>query len=74
MNTPHTQITCNCRVCGKAISVRVRQEDLDKWNNPDDTTPIQFVFPYLSPAKREILLTRICGQCWDRIFKEEEEE
>ena len=35
---------------------------------------IQQVLPGLSEDQRELLISRTCGECWDDMFSEEDEE
>lgn len=62
----------NCPLCGKAHEVMVYAEDFDAWQNGDLLA--QEAFPYLTVTEREILISGICPDCWDKMFSEEEEE
>ena len=55
-----------CRCCGKEVPVSVDLEDLGAWQRGEKL--IQDAFPYLSAPKRELLMTRTCPDCWDKIF------
>lgn len=57
-----------CRCCGKETPVSVNLEDLGAWQRGEKL--IQDAFPYLSPAKRELLITRTCPECWDKMFSQ----
>ena len=35
---------------------------------------MQECFPYLGAAEREFLMSGICGQCWNEMFGDDEEE
>ncbi len=56
-----------CRICGKTVWVTAEADDIRKWNTRK--THIQDCFPYLSPAQRELFLSGICGECWDKLVK-----
>lgn len=59
-----------CPHCGKKTSLEVKREDWEQWKLGKN---VQIVFPYLSPAEREMLITGICDDCWKEIFGEEDE-
>ena len=65
-------IVKNCPFCGKPHEVMVYEDDFDAWQNGDLLA--QEAFPYLTASEREILISGICPQCWDKMFPEEEEE
>lgn len=61
-----------CPVCGApGKSFPVTDEQYKDFT--EGTSHIQEIFPYLFPAERERFLTGICGRCWDKMFKEEED-
>lgn len=57
----------NCPFCGKRQYVTVEQEDYAKYVGGEHA---QEAFPYLTPAEREIIISGICEECWDNLFKE----
>lgn len=57
----------NCPFCGKYQEVEVKLEDYYKWIEGELA---QKAFPYLTPAEREIIISGICEECWDKMFKE----
>lgn len=59
-----------CFNCGKEVELPITQTQVDNWHKKG--TLIQREFPELSASQREMLLTEICPECWDEIFKEEE--
>lgn len=60
----------NCVHCRKPISISITEEQYNNWNQ---NNYIQDEFPQLTPAEREMLLSGICEDCWNILFKEEEE-
>lgn len=62
-------ITFCCTECGKNVQVTVEREHLQKWNDRKDHT--QNCFPYLSPGERELFLSGICDECFNKIFETE---
>ena len=55
-----------CPYCGQVHNVTVEHADLLRWNARQGH--IQDIFPYLSPAERELILSGICDSCWDKLF------
>lgn len=64
------QVTLICRKCGKQVNVEVNQEDLQAYESGEKR--VQDAFPYLSPDERELFISGICGECFDKMFPEEE--
>lgn len=60
-----------CRFCGKEIAI---QADEEKFIRLDSGVHIQDVFPELSANDREIMISGICGECFDKIFADEDDE
>lgn len=61
-----TSLSCPCRECGRTYIVDVKMDDYLDWINGKGL--IQDIFPYLSAGERELLISGICGECFDRIF------
>lgn len=55
----------NCPSCGQTQVVSVEQEDYDKYQNG---MYVQNAFPYLSAEQRELFITGICPECWEKMF------
>ena len=60
-----------CPRCHKVVFLPITEQELLAWDPQE--THVQKQFPQLSPAQREMLLTGLCGDCWDEIFKEDED-
>lgn len=64
------EFKCNCESCGKDVTI-IGSED--QWNDLVTTTKnIQDIFPDLSADDREILISGICGSCYDKLFSEDD--
>ena len=61
------RISISCRKCGTLVTMEAHQEDLQAWR---DGALIQAAMPYLRPDQREMLMSRTCGECFDRMAKE----
>lgn len=67
------EIITRCPICGKQHKVLVREEDWELYNSPD-RPHVQDIFPYLSPAERELLITGIDEECFNKMFGGEDYE
>lgn len=59
-------IECTCKMCGKEVDIIADQRGYNKWKKG---MLIQDAMPYLTPDEREILVSGICGECFDNLFK-----
>ena len=60
-----------CPICHKEHIISVELEDYLAWC---DGAHAQNAFPYLSAEDREMLISGICPQCWEKTFGEVGEE
>lgn len=60
-------IDIKCRICHVSEQIDIPREDIKKWQ---DGALIQDAMPYLSPDQRELLISGICGPCFDKMFAE----
>ena len=67
MNERNYEIKVTCRVCKKEYTLRVRFEDYIKFDSPN-RPHIQDIFPYLTSAERELLISQTCDECWQKMF------
>jgi len=66
MKDLNKEVKCICPSCRQESIVKVNDKDYENWRNGE---LIQRSFPYLSPDERELLITGICPECWDKMFK-----
>lgn len=66
------KIKTTCPICKKVHYVEVNAVHFGLW--VDENVPIQVAMPELSPEDREMLLSGICPECWDKMWSEEEDE
>ena len=59
-----------CRECERVFRLRVAVFDFKAWLGG---ALVQSAFPYLSSDDRELLVSGICGACFDQMFSEEED-
>jgi len=58
-----------CILCGNEVRIHTSVEGYTAWA---DGEFIQDAMPELTPDEREILISGICGTCFDKEFTEEE--
>ena len=58
-------VIVGCIKCAEAQHITVGHADLDAWQGGKS---IQNAMPYLSADDREILISGICGECFDKIY------
>lgn len=62
------KVIATCMNCHVKYELELKEEDYIKWRSG---TLIQNAFPYLSDDDRELLISEICGKCFDKLFPEE---
>lgn len=62
----HVWIDKKCIFCNQEKTIKVKQQDYIDWTKGKLT---QEAFPYLSPEDREILISGVCGPCFDKTFE-----
>lgn len=67
INHKEGNVVCTCNNCRKEVTLRVQIKDFFDWKKGKS---IALAFDYLSPNEREILISGICSECFDEIFKE----
>lgn len=60
-----------CLSCNKDFELKVKETDLIRVRNGEY---IQDVMSYLSADERELLISGICGKCFDDMFADDEED
>ena len=63
--TGRDQITVECKVTGAEYIIEADVKDLEQWR---DGELIQSVLPYLEPWQRELLISGVGPDAWDKIF------
>ena len=57
-----------CAKCDAEVLISVEYDDYEAWRNGE---LIQNAMPYLTADQREILISSICGDCFDLMFPED---
>lgn len=59
------KLTETCNVCNTDHTITLKSGQYDDWKSG---TPIQVAMPTVSPDDRELLISGICGICFDNMF------
>ena len=63
---PHQYaFTCKCTMCENEHVITVDAPELFRYNRG---AHMQDAFPHLTPDERELLISGICGSCYDNLF------
>jgi len=54
-----------CIFCGKTVNLELYPSDVAKYESGEGL--IQNIFPYLTPGEREILISGMCEECFDKL-------
>lgn len=60
-----------CHECGKVYSLDLDPKDVERWRSGELA---QVAFPYLDAGDRELLISHICNDCFDKLMNFETEE
>lgn len=66
-----TTINKTCMTCNYTYQLEVQEKDLIAIH---EGAHIQDAMPYLNADERELLISGVCGQCFDNMFTEEDED
>lgn len=71
-NGQMTTLEIKCSMCNETHKIEVKTCD---WNRYEDGEEhIQDVFPYLNADQREIIISGVCGACFDVLYAFDEDE
>lgn len=60
-------ISATCNHCGSVDDIPYSDATvLAEWL--DRKIPTQTAFPNVEPARRELLISGTCGECWNKMF------
>lgn len=65
-NEGQTCLRKTCNMCNTKHEIWVEDDDYKSWKNGK---MCQDAFPYLDAGQREILISSICGRCFDLLFE-----
>ena len=64
-------VSIKCNECGKEYKFDITKEQYNKYTSREGL--IQDIFPEISSELREMFISRICPDCWNKIFGKHEE-
>ena len=62
------ELSITCRRCGKVKVIKVQKKGYEAWLS--GRVAIQHAMPEVSADDREMLMSQICGECFDEMFAE----
>lgn len=60
------ELSLRCLVCGRPKVIKVPKKGYKAWQI--DHIPIQHAMPEVSADDREMLMSQICGECFDALY------
>lgn len=66
LNHVDSTVEVRCAMCGTLYAIMYNRQDMMDWLSGQGF--IQDIMPYLSDAERELLISRTCGSCFDKMF------
>lgn len=67
-NSTFTEFVVTCFKCNTSFNFKLNSDKLKKWQQG---SYIQTQFPELTEDERELLISGMCGKCFDKMFGEE---
>lgn len=64
--------TITCQVCGKPHTVQFDVFDFYDWRY--GAKNIQDAMPYLTASERELFISGVCGDCFHKMFGDEDDD
>ena len=65
------EYTVVCMVCKQPTKIKIDPQQLRKWTSGERS--IQAALPSLTAGERELLISKICEPCYDKMFEGEDE-
>ena len=74
-NIKKVTIKIDCINCGKEQKIKITQEQYKELLQPRGVRrSIQEILPNLKPELREMFISQIYPECWNKLFKEHEND
>ena len=61
-----------CSHCGQLFIINVNKKDFNKYINHEEY--IQDAMPYLTAGERELILSKTCNDCYNKMFGLEDDD
>ena len=66
ISTTSQSYNVRCNLCSKEYNIIADRNDMEAWMSGDKF--IQDVLDYLSAAERELLISKTCSSCWNKLY------
>lgn len=66
------EMGCQCRMCKKIVYLEAKISQWEEYHS-SHRRHIQAIFPEMNASDRELLISGICGECFDSLFGQEED-
>lgn len=66
------EMGCQCQLCRNVVYLEATVAQWEEYHSPN-RRHIQTIFPEMSASNRELLISGICGECFDSLFGQEED-
>lgn len=66
------QINIKCNQCKKVFHFTITEEQYKQYISGEGL--IQNIFPEIQPEYRELFISQICPDCWNKIFSYADEQ
>lgn len=66
INPDSKEVTLICMDCKESTTLQLTNEQIKRWKEGE---LIQNVIPELTEDQRELLISGICGKCFDYLFE-----
>lgn len=68
-------LSVDCRMCGQLFQIPMTPEQEAELDKPRaERMFMQDIFPELSAATRELLISGTCETCWDKLFPADDDD
>ena len=65
------KLNITCKFCSKLYTIQVGMIDYFEWKS--GMVSILDSLHYLTAAERELLISATCGDCWNKLYPNDEE-
>lgn len=65
------KVVAQCSMCGSQATIEMTEDQYKRWKNQEDL--IQNIFPNMSSGVRELLISGVCENCFDKLFPKEDD-
>lgn len=62
---PMISLEVECEYCGDIHIVSVNEFDFNDWKSG---SLIQDAMPYLNESQKQLLISQMCDECWNRMY------